>query len=188
MAAHTLEREIKILVDRAGVDTSTSQGRKQIAQVYLRSGPEGTVRVRRYEGGAHELTVKLRRGPGVDSEYTFPVAGDDGPRLYQEALEGGFPEVRKTRWLFPADLDPPGLTWEVDLFEGDLAFLAVAELEYPGPDRPPGLDAPPRWYRGPWGLDVTDDRRFKNSALVTLDGAGAAALAEVVADKLKSPA
>ncbi len=178
MPTHTTEREVKLLVARSGLDLSRARSATEIAQVYLAWG-KASIRVRRYPDGHHELTVKLPLAGDGSSEYDLPL-GEVGPRLYAEALANGFAEIRKTRYRMPGDhLDPPGLEFEVDVFHGRFGFLTVAELEYPGPDRPRGLDRRPDWYpEGPWGVDVTSDRRFKNSALVALDDGGIGRLAE----------
>ena len=58
----------------------------------------------------------------------------------------------------------PGVEIELDEYGGDLDGLLVAEVEFPGENEAHAFTPPP-WF----GLDVTDDRRFKNQRLA-VDG------------------
>lgn len=167
---HQIEREVKFLVDREGVDLSQALRVEEIAQVYFPS-PAATLRVRAYQGGRHELTVKLRNDQEESSEYNLDLDPEVGPRLYHEALARGLPEIRKHRHCFAAHGEGmEGLIFEVDCFHGRFHFLTLCELEYPGPTRPPGLCERPAWYpRGPWGIDVSAHGGFRNSRLVSLE-------------------
>lgn len=53
-----------------------------------------------------------------------------------------------------------GLEFELDVFEGHLAPLMLAEVEFLSEDAA-GAFIPPDWF----GEDVTEDKRYKNSAL-----------------------
>ncbi len=164
-----VEREVKILIERDGLDLSQATKQNEISQVYFLSGP-GTIRIRRYPQERYEVTFKFSRPGDASSEYNLPVS-QDGATLYAEALEHGFPEISKVRYEFRGEgpgLD--GLIWEVDLFRNNFDFLTVCELEYPGPARPQGLATRPSWYhQGQWGVDVSSHGGFRNSKLVELD-------------------
>ena len=54
-----------------------------------------------------------------------------------------------------------GLTWEVDVSEGDLAGVVLAEVELERGDQP---FSKPDWA----GLEVSGDPRFKKTALLRL--------------------
>lgn len=175
--SHQLEREVKLLLRREHVLLGAALSSREIRQVYLLTG-QGTIRVRASQAApgeplAHELTLKFDRGAETSSEYTLPLAPDLGPRLYAEALERGFPEIAKTRYLMPAGGEGmQGLVYEVDVFTGRFDFLTLGELEYPGAARPPGLATRPDWYpEGPWPVDVSEHGGFQNSRLVGMDAA-----------------
>ena len=65
--------------------------------------------------------------------------------------------IEKTRYEIPAD---DGLTIELDVYDGALAGLVVAEIEF---DSEQAADA----FSGPdWlGREVTEDSRYKNQRL-----------------------
>ena len=65
------------------------------------------------------------------------------------------PLIEKTRYRIAHG----GLTWEVDVFEGENAGLVVAEVELPAADTPVDI---PAWA----GDEVTGDRRYYNANLV----------------------
>jgi adenylate cyclase len=58
------------------------------------------------------------------------------------------------------DVPHGGLVWEVDVFEGPLAGLVIAEVELPHPGHPLDL---PSWA----GREVTEDPRYANAALAS---------------------
>jgi len=53
-----------------------------------------------------------------------------------------------------------GLTAEVDVYDGDLAGLVVAEIEFDSPEQGDAFE-PPGWL----GREVTDDSRYGNRTL-----------------------
>jgi CYTH domain-containing protein len=115
------------------------------------------VRVRRI-GDATVLTVK--RGTGrsrVEEEVAIDAAAFE--RLWP-LTEGR--RVEKVRHLVPAG---DGLVLEVDVYEGALAGLVVAEVEFAS-EAAADAWAPPAWL----GDEVTTDERYKNHRLA-LDGA-----------------
>jgi CYTH domain-containing protein len=123
-----------------------------IEQGYLALDDDVEVRVRR-RGGTATLTVKAGRGrERVEEE--IPIAPERFEALWP--LTAGR-RIVKHRHLVPAG---DGLTFEVDVYEEDLAGLVVAEVEFPD-DRAADAFDHPDWL----GREVTDDPRWKNQAL-----------------------
>jgi len=65
------------------------------------------------------------------------------------------PLIEKTRYRIPHE----GLTWEVDVFEGDNRGLITAEVELKSEDQAVSI---PDWV----GEEVTKDPRYFNANLV----------------------
>jgi len=156
-----LEIEHKFLVSsdawRADVVRATP-----MAQGYLCADGGRIVRVR-VAGDAAFLTVKGPASPAADGsgafarpEYEFPIPVPDAREMLGTLAMG--PVILKTRHEAPARGGPPGLFWEIDVFEGDNAGLIVAEIELPALDTP--FDRP-----GWLGREVTAEARYRNSAL-----------------------
>jgi len=124
----------------------------RIVQGYLAVDADGTeVRLRR-KADRYHLTTK--RGDGLERselECEVPQAVFDAhwPAAERRALA----KVRHT-------LQHAGRTIELDLFEGALAPLAIAEVEFPDAAAAAAF-APPAWF----GTEVTDDVRYRNRSL-----------------------
>lgn len=142
------EIERKFLV----ADTAILQGRQgePVVQGYLSNGGV-TVRVRRI-GGRGFLTVKgPSRGITRDEfEYEIPAADAD---LMLE-LYCAPRRIVKTRYRIPHG----GLEFEVDVFDGHLRGLVIAEVELPRENQPLEL---PAWI----GPEVSLDPRYYNASL-----------------------
>jgi adenylate cyclase len=125
----------------------------RVAQGYLASDPERTVRVRT-KGEQAFLTIKGRSTDGIsraEFEYAIPVADA------KELLKLCQTVIDKTRHL----IDLGGFTWEVDEFHGDNDGLIVAEIELPAKD---ATFARPSWL----AAEVTGDARYYNAALASM--------------------
>lgn len=170
-----IEYELKYLIDPHAVQHQKSISLQKISQYYLLQETSRVVRFRRKETVQkvqYELTLKFKRDQG-NPEFNFSLSPQEGSELLEVLQQEKIAFLKKTRYLFPAEtVDLPGLVWEVDLFEGPLIFLGVAELEYPEPPRPKGLEICPSWYSRPdrWPIEVTDDSDFLNNTLVQLHG------------------
>ena len=141
-----IERKFLVASDawREQISRST-----RIAQGYLCTDPERTVRVRT-KGEAAFLTIKGKNAgiSRAEFEYAIPVA--DALAMLQLC-----PNVLdKTRHLVNVD----GHTFEVDEFHGANAGLIVAELELSSED---AAYPQPAWL----GAEVSGDTRYYNSAL-----------------------
>jgi adenylate cyclase len=150
-----VEIERKFLVDRLpeGLDAG-----ERIEQGYLAIAPDGVeVRIRR-RGDASTLTVKS--GPGeVRTEEEFAIDARRFAALWP-LTEGR--RITKTRHR--VDLGS-GLTAEVDVYDGELVGLRVAEVEFPSREASAAFD-PPAWL----ARELTTDARYANQALA-VDGA-----------------
>lgn len=146
-----LEIERRFLVTGEGWRARVIATRR-LDQGYL--AREGCVSVRlRLVGEAATLTIK---GPGglVRPEFELPVPAPDAREMLGLLCAG--------RRLVKARHDVPwgGLVWEVDVYEGPLAGLVIAEVELPDPAH--ALDLPP-WA----GREVTEDPRYANAVLAS---------------------
>jgi adenylate cyclase len=115
-------------------------------------------------GGAE---VRLRR---VEDELFLTVKGGTGRtrveeeiRVDRDVLESLWPltegrRIRKTRYEIPHG----ELTIDLDVFEGGLEGLRIAEVEFPDEQ---GADSfePPDWF----GEEVTGKRKYLNETLAT---------------------
>jgi CYTH domain-containing protein len=124
----------------------------RIEQGYLAIDEEAEVRLRR-GGDVRRLTTKRGHGDERD-EVEIDLAAADFERLWP--LTAGR-RVTKTRHLIPLD---GGLTAEVDVYEGDLEGLRVAEIEFPDTATEHRFE-PPAWL----GEELTGDERYANQTL-----------------------
>lgn len=124
-----------------------------IRQGYLSVEPVET-RIRSRDG-VHELTLKsvggLRR-----AEVNLPLSA----RQFDELWPLVERVVEKTRRAVELD----GHVVEVDVYTGKLEGLVVAEVEFSSEGEAAGFQ-PPAWF----GREVTDDLRYRNSALALAD-------------------
>jgi len=146
-----MEVERKFLVpdprdlDEAAVD--------EIEQGYLAVGSEGEVRVRRK---GEKLLLTAKRGSGLsrqEAEVEIDRASFDELWSLTEGRR-----LRKRRHIVPHG----HLRIELDVYEGDLEGLVVAEIEFPSEEEARAFD-PPGWL----GEEVTGDHRYLNETLAT---------------------
>ena len=123
----------------------------EIAQGYVALDAETEVRVRRH-GDARSLTVKSGGGL-VRIEVELELDAERFEQLWP-LTEGR--RVVKRRHLLPTE----HLSFDVDVYEGALAGLAVAEIEFSTVEASDAFE-PPAWL----GEEVTEDRRYKNRSL-----------------------
>ena len=98
----------------------------------------------------YELTCK-GRGLMAREEINLPIKKEAYDRL-KAKVEGRV--IVKTRYLIPLE---GGLTCELDVFEGDLAPLMLAEVEF-GSEEQAYAFRPPAWM----DREVTDDPAYQN--------------------------
>lgn len=127
----------------------------RIIQGYIADEPM-TVRVRIAEAEAF-MTLKGKAQGIVRDEYEFPIPMRHARELLSNYC--GRRIVEKTRYRIPYGK----VVYEVDVFEGKLKGLVVAEVELDTVDQE---FARPDWL----GEELTDDHRFSNSALSLAEG------------------
>lgn len=112
-----------------------------------------TVRVR-IAGRKGFLTIKGRADESGLSrdEFEYPIPLKDAKSMLEHLCHR--PLVAKTRYHVRSG----GVTWEVDVFEGDNKGLVVAEVELRSETQ---SIKKPDWV----GKEVTRDRRYRNSSL-----------------------
>lgn len=126
---------------------------KQIEQGYLNTEP--VVRIRRSDD-IYTLTYK-GKGLMVREEYNLPLNAESFAHL-KEKIDGRL--IKKRRYLIPLD---DRHTIELDIFEGDLAPLQLAEVEF-ATEEEANAFVPPAWF----GEDVTFSTKYHNSRLSRL--------------------
>lgn len=123
---------------------------RHIEQAYLNTDP--VIRIRK-DNETYELTYKSK-GLMTREEYTLPLDEISYQHLLSK-IDGRL--IKKTRYMIPLS---NSLTIELDVFEGDLAPLLLAEVEFP--DEASALSfTPPEWF----GTDVTFSSEYHNSTL-----------------------
>ena len=164
-----MEIERKYLVSELP-ETLNNYPYRTIEQGYLNTDP--VIRIRR-DDEKYELTYKSKgmdndeyyltyKGKGLlaREEYNLPLTKEAYEHLLSK-IDGRL--IKKKRYMLPLGEftnDPLGLTIELDLFEGDLAPLLLAEVEFP--DEPSAnAFTPPSWF----GEDVTFSGKYHNSYL-----------------------
>lgn len=143
-----MEIERKFLVKMLP-DNLASYPFRQLEQGYLSTGP--VVRVRK-DNDKYELTYK-GKGMMVREEYNLPLTKESYEHLKAKA-DGRI--ITKKRFLIPYG----EYTIELDVFEGDLAPLVLAEVEFPSEEAADSFTAPD-WF----GKDVTFSKQYHNSTL-----------------------
>lgn len=123
---------------------------RHIEQGYLNTEP--VVRIRKSDD-AYTLTYK---GSGLmcREEYNLPLNAASFAHL-KEKIDGLL--IKKRRYLIPLT---GKLTIELDIFEGELAPLTFAEVEFETVEDAQNF-IPPEWF----GEDVTFCKKYKNSSL-----------------------
>lgn len=147
------EIERRFLVGGQGWRPAATRSRR-LVQGYLAREDGVAVRLRLADGQAH-LTIK---GPGglVRPEFEYDIPAEEAAAMLDALCAGR--RITKTRH----DVPHGGLLWEVDVFEGPLAGLVIAEVELPAADHPLDL---PDWA----GQEITGDARYANAALASAE-------------------
>lgn len=122
-------------------------------QCYLATMDDRSVRVRIRDNSNARLTVKVGQSNLIRDEFEYTIPVDDAREMMTLAV-GKI--IVKTRHL----VEYEGFVWEVDVFDGHLTGLFIAEVELKSLDENPAI---PPWV----GEEVTGDRRYSNQMLAT---------------------
>lgn len=144
-----MEIERKFLIDTLPENLSDYPCH-QLEQGYLCTEP--VVRIRR-ENDDYYLTYKSK-GLMVREEYNLPLTKESYEHLLPK-IDGIL--ISKKRYLIPL---PENLTIELDVFEGELTPLYLAEVEFDSEEAANAF-IPPKWF----GTDVTYSSEYHNSTL-----------------------
>lgn len=144
-----MEIERKYLIDTLP-DHLEQYECRQIEQGYLNTDP--VVRIRK-SNDKYTLTYK---GAGLmcREEYNLPLNSESFAHL-KKKIDGIL--IEKKRYLIPLTAK---LTIELDVFEGELAPLVLAEVEFEMKEEAERF-VPPAWF----GEDVTFSSNYHNSTL-----------------------
>ena len=146
-----IEIERKFLVTGEGWKAQVTR-RRHLRQAYLSRQGRTSIRVRIADATSATLTIKSRGGRTcrAEFEYSLPVA--DALTLLE--LRDGL-LLSKVRHEVRGN---DGLTWEIDVFEGENTGLVIAEVELIREHQSVML---PPWI----GREVTHEERYYNSRL-----------------------
>lgn len=144
-----MEIERKYLVEQIP-DNLGSFPCRIIEQGYLSTSP--VIRIRK-DNELYELTYKSG-GLMAREEVNLPLDRASYTHLLKK-IDGRL--IRKRRYMIPLS---GGLTAELDIFEGGLAPLVLAEVEFPDEEHAMSF-SPPDWF----GEDVTFSGKYHNSHL-----------------------
>nr|WP_184063988.1 CYTH domain-containing protein [Sphingosinicella soli] len=143
-----IERKFLVAGDgwRAGVVRS-----RAMAQAYIARGEHASVRVRIIDENSGRLTIKGRVSGLSRDEFEYEVPLEDARGLI--ALRSGRLLAKRRYDVMAGDR-----LWEVDVFEGELSGLVIAECEL---EREDEAVIRPDWL----GREVTADPHYYNAAL-----------------------
>lgn len=150
MARLATEIERKFLV-RSDAWRDDVEAAIAIRQFYLAVTTDRSVRVRIADGARAKLTLKFGSNLRARDEFEYPIDLAEALEMQGHAVGN---VVEKTRY----HVRHKGYLYEVDVFDGRLSGLIVAELETP--DRVTAAQLP-LWV----GREVTGDQRYSNATL-----------------------
>ena len=147
-----VEIERKFLVSNLAQCLSQAQGSSHMTQGYLSLDPARTVRVRHTPSQSF-LTIKGPPNAKGDtrSEFEYTIPQEEAQQLLKFCADK---IIKKIRHRVPYG----NHIFEVDVFEGALSGLVLAEVELGSSGESVDL---PSWI----GKEVTGDKRFYNSQL-----------------------
>lgn len=144
-----MEIERKFLINKIPFSLE-SYNKRVIEQAYLCTEP--VVRVRR-DNDSYYLTYKSK-GLIAREEYNLPLTAESYKHLLSKA-DGRI--ITKNRYEIPLD---DGHLIELDIFEGELSGLVLAEIEFDSLDEAMSYSVP-EWF----GEDVSNSSKYHNSTL-----------------------
>ena len=145
------EIERKYLIEREDLSFLQLIEGKKIKQAYIQNEEDRTVRIRAKADKAF-LTIKIGKDALSRDEFEYQIPVQDALSM-MEILQ--LKVLSKTRYEIIYDHQ----LWEVDVFEGKLDGLIIAEIELKAEDE--------SFIIPPWvGTEVTDDSSYLNARLI----------------------
>jgi adenylate cyclase len=145
------EIERKYLVEQNDLIFLKSVEGKKIKQAYVQNEQDRTVRIRT-KGEKAYLTIKIGKDSLSRDEFEYEIPVQDAISM-MEILK--LKVLSKTRY----EIKYEEHLWEVDVFEGTLDGLIIAEIELKSENE--SFNTPP-WI----GLEVTNNSSYLNSKLI----------------------
>lgn len=143
-----IERKFLVASDRWRAQADAGLA---LRQAYLFVAGDRSLRVRIPESGAARLTLKIGSDSMSRDEFEYEIERADAEAMVRKCV-GTVIEKRRHR------LAHGGHIWEIDVYDGRLSGLVVAEVELDSEEAKPDL---PDWL----GREVTRNPAFLNSAL-----------------------
>lgn len=128
-----------------------ADGGKRMRQAIILSEERRSLRIRAIDNKKARLTLKIGISGMSRHEFEYDIPIDEAEELLALANSK---MIVKTRYEVKHDKH----VWEIDVYEGALAGLVVAEVEMKSESEQPTL---PTWL----GREVTGDKRYSNQAL-----------------------
>lgn len=146
-----LEIERKFLVAAENLSAIHMTDGEKISQGYLSTNIEKTVRVRVKKNRGF-LSVKTKNVGIVRNEFEYEIPVEDAEELLKLCAPNILSKIRYK-------VEYKNHIWEVDIYEGNLAGLILAEVEINSPDEFVEI---PDWI----GEEVSNDSRYYNVNLI----------------------
>lgn len=146
--AEEIERKFLVRDERW---RNEADGGTKLLQAYVAVMDDRNVRIRLYEDGRAKLTMKAGRSGMTREEVEFAVPEHQAREMLSLAIGN---VIEKVRYL----VSYKGFVWEIDVYEGELAGLVVAEVEMNSEDDHPAI---PPWV----GHELTGDPAYSNQSL-----------------------
>jgi CYTH domain-containing protein len=146
-----IEIEYKFLVNEEKWNALSKPEPSLIVQTYIHKSKEVTVRVR-IKGTSAFLTIKGKTTGVSRSEFEYEIPISDAEEMIEQFSTK---HIRKYRYEIPMGKH----IWEVDVFEGKLKGLTLAEIELDSEDE---IFEKPDWVT----KDVSLDASYYNAVLI----------------------
>ena len=157
--AREVERKFLVRDDRWRV---ASMRQQRLTDGFVATTDTHKVRIRTYDARA-TVAIKTVRIGVEREEFEFPIPLDEARDLLAHHCGGRVLEKVRHYVIFD------GLTWEIDVYEGVLSGIILAEVELPEVD---AVFTSPPWI----GQEVTFDPDYRNTNLMMCSKARARAL------------
>lgn len=145
------EIEYKFLVDASKWETLDKPKPDEIVQGFIYKSPDKTIRVR-IKNREGFLTIKGKATGISRDEFEYTIPYEDAKELLEKYTDK---QLRKKRYV----ISFASKKWEVDVFEGALQGLILAELEVASEEET--FTSPP-WITE----DVSTNPAYLNSVLI----------------------